>query len=166
MPFTPFHLGPGMALKALAGRHLSFMVFGGSQVLMDLEPLFGIIQGKATLHGLSHTVAGAAVIGAAAAVSGKPISTWALRTMNVPHSGLTWRCAWVSAYVGTFSHIGLDAVMHADMAPFWPFGARNPWLGIVDINTLHGICAAAAGLGLCIFGMRRARGLRGEKPLH
>ena len=39
MPFTPIHLGPGAALKAIGGRHFSFMVFGGSQVLMDIEPL-------------------------------------------------------------------------------------------------------------------------------
>jgi len=43
MPFTPIHLGPGAAFKAIGGRHSSFMVFGGSQLLMDIEPLVGII---------------------------------------------------------------------------------------------------------------------------
>lgn len=36
MPFTPIHLGPGAACKAIGGRHFSFMVFGGAQVLMDI----------------------------------------------------------------------------------------------------------------------------------
>jgi len=69
MPFSPFHLGPGVALKAVGGRHFSFMVFGGTQVLMDLEPLIGLIQGWTVLHGYSHTLAGALVIGSIAGLS-------------------------------------------------------------------------------------------------
>ena len=75
MPFTPIHLGPGAAFKAIGGRHFRFMVFGGSQVLMDIEPLIGILRGWAMLHGYTHTVAGAAAIGAVAPLIGKPIST-------------------------------------------------------------------------------------------
>jgi hypothetical protein len=45
VPFTPFHLGPGLAFKAVSGKHFSFMVFAGAQVLMDIEPLVAIIQG-------------------------------------------------------------------------------------------------------------------------
>ena len=44
MPFAPLHLGPGAAFKAIGGKHFSFMVFGGAQVLMDIEPLIGIVQ--------------------------------------------------------------------------------------------------------------------------
>jgi hypothetical protein len=79
MPFTPFHLGPGAAFKAIGGRHFSFMVFGGSQVLMDIEPLIGILRGSAVLHGYTHTLAGALGIGALAALIGKPISSFVLR---------------------------------------------------------------------------------------
>ncbi len=59
MPFTPFHLGPGALFKAVGGRHFSFMVFGGTQVLMDIEPLLGLIRGWPVLHGYTHTLAGA-----------------------------------------------------------------------------------------------------------
>ena len=85
MPFTPFHLGPGAAFKAIGGRHFSFMVFGGSQVLMDIEPLVGILRGSAILHGYTHTIAGAMVIGAIAALIGKPISAYVLALLRVPH---------------------------------------------------------------------------------
>ena len=50
MPFTPFHLGPGAVFKAIGGRHFSFMVFGGAQVLMDIEPLVGILRGSVVLR--------------------------------------------------------------------------------------------------------------------
>ncbi len=62
MPFTPFHLGAGAALKAIGGRHFSFMVFGGSQVLMDIEPLIGLVQGWDVLHGYTHTLVKIVVI--------------------------------------------------------------------------------------------------------
>jgi hypothetical protein len=39
MPFTPLHMGPGIAIKAIARRRFSLMVFGWSQILMDLQPL-------------------------------------------------------------------------------------------------------------------------------
>jgi hypothetical protein len=45
MPFTSFHLGPGAVFKAVGGRHFSFMIFGGSQVLMDVESLVHIPSG-------------------------------------------------------------------------------------------------------------------------
>ena len=73
MPFTPIHLGPGLAFKAMGGRHFSFMVFGGAQVLMDLEPLIGILRDRDVLHGVTHTWLGALVIGSVAAVIGRPM---------------------------------------------------------------------------------------------
>ncbi|MCB1770876.1 MAG: hypothetical protein KDJ31_14465 [Candidatus Competibacteraceae bacterium] len=42
MPFTPLHRGPGLAIKALAGRRFSLLTFGIAQVAMDIEPLIGL----------------------------------------------------------------------------------------------------------------------------
>ncbi len=78
MPFTPFHLGPGAAFKAVGGKHFSFMVFGGAQVLMDIEPLVAIVQGWPILHGVTHTILGALVIGLVAGAIGRPISEFVL----------------------------------------------------------------------------------------
>lgn len=74
MPFTPIHLGPGTALKAIGGRHFSFMVFGGTQVLMDIEPLIGMLRGWDVLHGYTHTLLGALLIDTLAGLIGRPIS--------------------------------------------------------------------------------------------
>jgi hypothetical protein len=38
MPFTPLHMGPGLAIKALAGHRFSILTFGIAQVAMDVEP--------------------------------------------------------------------------------------------------------------------------------
>ena len=162
MPFTPIHLGPGLAFKAIGGRRFSFMVFGGAQVLMDIEPQVGMLRGWPVLHGYTHTEPGALLIGTAAGLIGRPISEFALRRLRIANPSFTWGASFAGAYVGTFSHIALDAVMHADMSPFWPGLAGNPWLGAVSLDTLHIACLAAGLLGLAVLGgralARRANG--------
>jgi len=44
MPFTPFHVGPAPALKAVSGRYFRVPVFGIAQIAMDIEPLIGILH--------------------------------------------------------------------------------------------------------------------------
>ena len=58
MPFTPLHMGPGIAVKAVMQRQFSLMVFGWSQIVIDLQPLFAMITGKGELHGFSRTYIG------------------------------------------------------------------------------------------------------------
>lgn len=160
MPFTPFHLGPGALFKAIGGRHFSFMVFGGSQVMMDIEPLVGIIRGSVVLHGYTHTLGGALAIGALAGLIGRPISAFVLRLLNIPHYDLSWRAAFLGAFAGTFSHVLLDAFMHPDMAPWWPLAQGNALLAAIDTDLLHlgcAACAVVAGLFLAWRGRRDGR---------
>ena len=148
MPFTPIHLGPGLAFKAVGGRHFSFMVFGGSQVLMDLEPLIGILLDKSVLHGATHTLLGASVIGGIATVTGKPISTFVLQRLKFPHMPFTWSAALSGAFLGTYSHVLLDGIMHSDMSPWWPFATGNPLLSRISMDQLHTACFLAGLFGL------------------
>ena len=62
MPFTPFHMGPGILIKALLQGSFSLMVFGWAQILMDIQPLVALITSKGQLHGFSHTYIGASLI--------------------------------------------------------------------------------------------------------
>ena len=59
MPITPFHFGPGAALKALAPARFSFTVFAFTQCVIDLEPitLYFLIGDPA--HPWLHTYLGA-----------------------------------------------------------------------------------------------------------
>jgi membrane-bound metal-dependent hydrolase YbcI (DUF457 family) len=148
MPFTPFHLGPGILLKAAGGKRFSFMVFGGSQVLMDVEPLIRMIRHEPIIHGASHSILGALVIGAVSGFIGRPISEFALRLIRVENWSITWAVSFVSAFIGTFSHIIFDAIMHRDMSPFWPLASGNPLLNTAFVGWLHIACAAAGVLGI------------------
>jgi hypothetical protein len=160
VPFTPFHMGPGVVVKAVLGRHFSLMAYGVAQVAMDLEPLVRLLRGERFVHGLSHTLAGATVIGLAALVIGRPICQHLLNFWTPGPASpfqfwlrgpprLTWTAAATGAFVGTYSHIVLDAIMHVEMRPWWPLGDRNDLLGLVSMEALHLGCLAGgvAGLG-------------------
>ncbi len=157
MPFTPLHMGPGIAIKAALRRHFSLMVFGWSQILMDLQPLFVMLTDKGELHGFSHTFLGATLIGLAAALSGKPLGEIGLRILREPaHLPIAWPVAFWSAYIGTYSHVLIDSIMHSDMLPFAPWWAGSPLHGVIGIDTLHLWCVglALAG-GALYYGMHR-----------
>ena len=147
MPFTPFHLGVGAICKAGLGDRFSFMVFGGAQVLMDIEPGVKLLTGSVPLHGPTHTAIGAFGIAVLATVTGKPLSEFTLRLCRVADYPISWSASAIAAFLGTFSHIVLDAVMHADMVPWYPFWERNNLLDLMGMESLHLLC-----LGLGILG--------------
>ncbi|WP_223164586.1 metal-dependent hydrolase [Massilia rubra] len=157
MPFTPFHLGPGAAMKAIGGRHFSFMVFGGAQVLMDLEPLVRLIAGSSIVHGPTHSVPGALLVGAVAALTGKPVSEFVLRLVRAPDQSISWFASCMGAFLGTFSHVVLDAIMHSDTEPWWPLSSANPFLGLVSVRALHLACLLGVALWLVVDTWRQFR---------
>jgi hypothetical protein len=168
MPVTPFHLGPGLSAKAVLGRHMSLTVFGLSQVAMDVEPALRILRGDFALHGFTHTYLGATLIGAAVIGVGGPVRRYLLthwlpdlgaRPTGAPPepSPLTRRAAAVGAFAGTYSHVLLDSLMHADMAPLAPFADNNPLLGLVSVVTLHAACVVTGLLGALGLGVAALR---------
>lgn len=167
MPFTPFHMGPGLAIKAVAPRRFSVLMFGLAQVAIDLEPGLGLILGWDRLHGWTHTYLGAAVIALAVLAAGRPVALWILRRWNAGLRGqgaawladpdeLGWAAAATGAFVGTFSHVALDSLMHADMRPLAPWSGANPWLAAISLSTLHMACLALGAVGLLLWLLRKA----------
>ena len=151
MPFTPFHLGPGAFLKGIGGDRFSFMVFGGSQVLIDIEPGYRMISGDSVLHGPSHTLAGALAIGAIATITGKPISEFVLKLLQYSWPNISWAAAAFGAFSGTFSHLFFDAIMHSDMSPWAPLSDSNGLLGVISLSTLHILCVVLGLVGALLF---------------
>jgi hypothetical protein len=163
MPFTPFHMGPGLALKGLLGRQFSLMVFGFSQVIIDIEPLVRILRGDSVLHGATHTYVGATALALAAVIVGRPVCRFLLAALTPAATGplanavsreISWSAAVAGAVLGVYSHVALDSIMHADMHPICPFSAVNRLLGIVPIGTLHVGCIVSGALGAVLLGIR------------
>jgi len=129
------------------------MIFGWTQIVMDTQPLFVLITGEGHLHGFSHTYLGASLIAIFSAVTGKYLSEFFLIRYKVAKRGLNirWPIAFMSAFIGSISHVVIDSIMHSDMHPFTPFFIDNHLLNIVSIATLHKFCLYSGLLGAIIF---------------
>lgn len=150
MPFTPFHMGPGIAVKAILQGSFSLMVFGWAQIVMDIQPLVVMISGEGHLHGFSHTYIGATLLAIFSALSGKYLSEIGLFVFGLNKQWqvkIAWWVSSLSAFIGTFSHVLLDSIMHADVEPFFPFTTSNAILGVISVQSLHQVCLYSALVG-------------------
>ncbi|WP_455208372.1 DUF4184 family protein [Kaarinaea lacus] len=166
MPFTPLHMGPGLLIKSLLGSAFSLMIFGWCQILMDIQPLLVMITGDGRLHGFSHTFLGSTGIAVVAVATGKPLVNWVIFSKTIGfreedkklfglNSKIGWLVAIISSLIGSYSHVVLDAIMHSDVQPYYPFNLDNSYLYFVSIETLHSFCLYSGVVGLCILVLLR-----------
>jgi len=162
VPVTPYHFGPGLALKGLLGRQKSFGAFVAANVLIDIEPLYLLLTHQPPWHRFMHTLLGGtlAAVGvivvwaalrrivraihtrcsvAAAAVEADPIDVSTLEgpppmfVRMIAPMGATV----VGAALGAYSHLFLDSVMHVDAHIFWPISDATPMLHGGSLGVLH-----------------------------
>lgn len=179
MPVTPLHLGPALAVKVVAGRHFSVSVFAFSQVLIDIEPAVRFVRDDPVLHGVTHTYLGASMIAIVAVLTGRPLCQLLLdRWRDDPRSPfmnwlrgpakISWPAAFTGAFLGAYSHIALDSIIHGDMQPFWPVHQVNALLHVISIDALHLLClasgAAGAALMVALFWYFKRTGRLGGRP--
>ena len=159
MPFTPYHFGPGLAVKAAAPRYFSLSVFVFSQVLIDLEPLYFMLTGEWPVHRFFHTCLGATVIAAVSYVPGGPLCGLCLAIFRrdfgfrmsdvlAAMKMITPTAALSAAIIGSYSHVALDSIMHGDTHPLAPFSDANPLLHSISVAELHLYCIVAGLAGL------------------
>ena len=154
MPFTPLHMGPGIFLKALMKTSFSLMVFGWTQIVMDIQPLIVMITGEGHLHGFTHTYVGAILIATFSALSGKYLGELGLVILRIGAEQrivIRWWVAFASAFIGSFSHVFLDSIMHYDVEPFYPFTLVNDFHGWLTISTLHKVCLYSGLVGALLY---------------
>lgn len=152
MPFTPLHMGPGMLAKSVLQDRFSLMLFGWSQVVMDIQPLTVMLTGEGQLHGITHTYLAAPFLALIAALTGKHLAAMALTILEIPaRLPISWPVAFFSSLLGTFSHVLLDNLMHADLQPFAPWFHNNAFLGVLSISQLHSFCIISGVIGLAIY---------------
>ncbi len=65
---------------------------------------------------------------------------------------ISWPAAIIGAFVGTYSHVFLDSVMHSDMRPLAPFSGANALLGATAPGSLHVACVLSGVLGVLLMG--------------
>ncbi len=130
------------------------MVFGWTQIVMDIQPLMVMITGEGHLHGFTHTYVGAVLIAIIAALSGKYLSELGLKILGIAKNRpiiILWWVAFLSAFIGSFSHVLLDSIMHTDIEPFYPLTLINNFHGFVSIDALHKFCLYCGLIGTAIY---------------
>lgn len=155
MPFTPFHFGPGLALKGIIGRRMSFSAFVAANVAIDVEPLYYMLRNDPPLHRELHTALGALALAIGLMLLWlllrAGISRWGGRYRQRWLRGLSsstpW-AVWLGLLLGCGTHIALDSLMHVDMAPYAPFAGGNPLAGWISIAQLQWACLMAGIAGL------------------
>lgn len=158
MPVTPFHWGPGLLLKAAAPRAMSLTAFAATQVAIDVESSYYLLQGAWPVHRTLHTFLWGSMAGLAVgvALSGVGRVTGRERVLGFEQE-LALGPAVVGGLLGGSSHALLDGIMHADIQPLEPFAAGNPLHGLIGLGALHLVCVAAGIVGWVWLQQRRMR---------
>jgi hypothetical protein len=168
MPFTPFHLGPGLLAKAVAPRYVSFTAFAASQVVIDFETLYHLVRHDWPVHRVMHTVLGGTAGGLESGLAVAATGPLLLRLGSARLASLTESQrsrilsevslggALAGGVIGGISHSLLDSMVHADVRPFWPL-ADGTLFGMIGAGGVHVGCVVAGvvGLGLLIVGNYR-----------
>ncbi len=149
MPITPFHFGPGFFIKSMFSERFSFRVFILANILIDVEPLYYILTDQWPLHRFFHSYIGATVVAVITVVLGRLI--W---TKNSKMSIIA------GAFIGTYSHVFLDSIMHADLQPFYPFTKVNSLLHVLSYFQLHMLCVFTVILGGLFYILRQRKILK------
>ena len=168
MPITPFHFGAGAALHAVAPRRVSFLAFCVANCLTDCETIYNVLWGGPPLHRLAHTFVGATVL--ALATTGLFIAARKLATRTSLPDPFHWQrlqttAVAIGATLGTYSHIVLDGIMHADVRPFAPWRDDNPFYRMIGVGALHWSCVIAGAIGVAMFFLRDAYQTRRDPPV-
>jgi hypothetical protein len=128
MPLTPYHLGVGLFLGFALFRWLDFPTLCIATMIVDARAIaiyFGPFTGN--LHGPLHTVLGGTLLASILATGmfkTKPFWNRIGRPFGLAQTRSLSRIG-AASLIGVYSHLTLDAIMHADMQPLYPLSG-NP----------------------------------------
>jgi membrane-bound metal-dependent hydrolase YbcI (DUF457 family) len=177
MPFTPFHFGPGLAIKSAVPRAFSWTTFIAAQILIDFETVYYWLHHRYPRHHFFHSFAGATLAGLTAAccylivirvmsVSFPSLTTFLFELPLDMESEFSTSAVLWGGLIGGMSHPLLDAIVHPDVHPFLPFSNHNPLFGLLAPGRMEILCMVAGALGLVVLrintGSRRHRDTKTE----
>jgi hypothetical protein len=166
-----------MAVKAVIPRYFSIVVFGLTQITLDLEAAWHMSRHEYPFHTFWHTYFGASLVAVGLTVLGKPASQWvktawnciaakchyAILTVSTP---TTWTASFSGAMIGTYSHILLDSLFHPDMEPLQPWSPANRFHGVVEPHGIELLCIVLGVVGLVWFFGRESKIKNADKASH
>jgi len=158
MPFTPYHFGPSGLLGLMFRRWLDLPVFVLANVVVDIEVLvIWRLRLGWPVHRYAHTfLLGAAVALAWALVAymARPVFKWTMQLLRIPYETGFLKIL-ISAVLGVWLHVLIDAIYHYDVKPFWPY-RMNPLWQLLSHSQVLWICGLSfvAAFVLYLFAVR------------
>jgi membrane-bound metal-dependent hydrolase YbcI (DUF457 family) len=130
MPFTPYHLGPGLFIGLLFLAFIDFPTFLVASVIVDVEPFLVLAFNlNYPLHGFFHSFLGGTLVAVPLA-----LVMYRIRDKFSPllsffrlEQKISFKRVLVAALFGIYIHILLDSRGYTDIQPFYP-SAYNPLL--------------------------------------
>ncbi len=139
MPFTPFHLGPGLGTGMLFSKYFDIAALLVASVAVDIEPFFVLLLNlNYPLHGFFHSFLGGTIIAvlvSAAIYCLRDTTRKIMDTFRLGQISSFKKILWSSIF-GVFLHILLDAPLYADICPFYPFQS-NPLYGLFSAGQIY-----------------------------
>jgi len=161
MPFTPFHLGPGLLVGLLLFRFLDFPTFLLASVVVDLEPFLVMLLGlDYPLHGFFHSFLGGSIAAFALALAMlklRPSISGVVSLLRLKQS-VSSRGIWAASLLGVYLHVLLDSPLYPEMKPFYPLAA-NPLLSssmFIGFQ-VYALCTICLVIGVFLYAYRVLR---------
>jgi len=153
MPFTPFHLGPGLLVGLLLLRYVDFPTFLMASVIVDVEPFLVLWWNLPyPLHGFFHSFVGGTLVALVLTVVMRKVRkslSPALLFFQI-NQAVSFKKIGLAAVSGIYLHILLDSLMHRDIRPFYPFDL-NPFLGMTSSVGVYMLCMGSFMGGVVIY---------------
>lgn len=150
MPFTPFHLGPGLALGMIFKWWINIPAILLASIIVDVRSIYCFFIGNCQLHGFFHTFAGAAILGLL--VIGlvfalrNPLSKIS-KIMKIEED-YSLKSIISGGIIGVLVHITLDAFLYPEVHPFWPIEWDTLLLGALSNSVVYVLCMFGFLIGI------------------
>ncbi len=138
MPFTPFHFGPMLAIKALAPKRTSFVALCVPNIIFDMEPgikmiLGGNYESLHTYHLFWLCIPVAILTYLICTVLKKVRSDYVVTNEQIA----------LGALIGSFTHVLLDSFYHLDM--------NSVLYGLISPDTIVMFCLLSYAITPLLF---------------
>ena len=124
MPFTPFHLGPGLLISLIFLSFIDIPTFLIASVIVDIEPFLVLVFDlNYPLHGFFHSFLGGFIVAVLLSMIMSKIRRYftPLLTFFKIEQSISFKKILFSSICAIFLHILLDSPIYLDIRPFFPF---------------------------------------------
>jgi len=155
MPFTPFHLGPGLGLGLPLRKYLHAPTFIFANIIVDVEPFLVLSLGLGyPLHGYLHTFLLTVPVGLVFGYIMFLLERFLYPLFNIflleTANSLSPKSFVVAGGLGTRLHVLLDTPLYADITPFYPI-TTNPLYDPSITPEIYSLCVWMGAFGIVYY---------------